>query len=63
MKKEPPSVFETILWALLAVFLVWFLTVGVHREEDDDDICDKIHKMNKDVQVLECEKLNFKEMT
>ena len=33
MKKEPPSVFETILWALIAIFLVWFLTVGVHREE------------------------------
>ena len=60
MKKEPPSVFETILWALLAIFLVWFLTVGVHRE-DDDDICDKIHRVNKE--ALECERIDFKDMT
>ena len=51
MKKEPPSVFETILWALLAIFLVWFLTVGIHRGEDED-ICDKIHRVNSNTEVI-----------
>ena len=62
MKKEPPSVFETILWALLAIFLVWFLTVGIHRGEDED-ICDKIHRVNSNTEVIECERIDFKDMT
>lgn len=62
MKKEPPSVFETILWALLAILLVWFLTVGIHRGEDED-ICDKIRRVDSENEILECERINFKELT
>ena len=62
MKKEPPSVFETIIWALLTALLVWFLTVGFRRN-DNDDICDKIRRLDSETEILECDMVNYKEMT
>ena len=45
MNKEP-TVLETVMWIILAVFLVLLLTVGFDREEGDESCGNIIYRNN-----------------
>lgn len=56
MRNNTPSVFETILWILLAAFLVWSLIAGAPKE-DEDDVCVRVRRIDKDYEIKDCDDL------
>ena len=61
MKKEP-TVLETILWVIVAVFLVLLLTVGLDRKEGDES-CGNIIYRNNDQEKSCNQELPIEKMT